>query len=293
MPSPTDSRPVSGPGTLVDPGHMSSQDFERLARFIHAYSGIKMPASKRTMVEGRLRRRLRTTGHATFASYCRFLFEDNGLDREALHLINAVTTNKTDFFREPEHFRRLTGEMLPDLANRREITGKEPLTIWSAAASNGAEAYSLAMTCESFGNVRLPYSIIATDICTEVLETGIRGIYPDAMFEPVPTALRERFVRRHRDRARGLGRIVPELRRRVRFGRLNLMDTSYGLPRDMDIIFCRNILIYFDKLTQQQVLRRLSAHLRPGGYLVLGHSESLSGTDLPLEQRAPTIFRHP
>ena len=273
--------------------HLGQRDFARLAEFIQGYSGIRMPPSKATMVEGRLRRRLQVTGIASLRDYCRYLFEDGGLELEAVHLIDAVTTNKTEFYREPAHFDILSERVLPEIADSRRITNKEPLKIWSAACSTGAEPYTLAMVTSEFaqGVFGLHTSIIATDLCTAVLETGLAGIYPAATVAPVPETAKRRYLMYSRDTVRDLVRIVPELRGMVRFGRLNLMDDSYAVDDDMDVIFCRNILIYFDKPTQEKVLARLCARLRPGGYLFLGHSESLAGSQLPVKPIGHAAFQ--
>ena len=270
---------------------LSAKNFSRLSAFIHEYSGIKMPANKKTMLEGRLRRRMRTYGHASLNDYCRFLFEDDGLEAETVHLIDVVTTNKTEFFREPSHFDFLEAKGLPALAQGR----RKPIRIWSAAASIGAEAYTLAMVLEDFVADRpgLDYQILATDICTDVLQKGVAGRYPEAMIEPVSMARRRQYLLQSKDRSVGEVRIRPDLRSKVAFGRLNLMDETYPLERDMDIVFCRNILIYFDKPTQAKVLSRLCDHLVPGGYLFLGHSESIVGLDLPVRQVANTVFQKP
>ncbi|PHY18832.1 protein-glutamate O-methyltransferase CheR [Caulobacter sp. BP25] len=277
----------------MDPQHdqLSARNFARLSAFIHAYSGIKMPATKQTMLEGRLRRRMRTYGHTNLNDYCEFLFEGGGLEDETVHLIDVVTTNKTEFFREPSHFDFLETKGLPTLAERR----RKPIKIWSAAASIGAEAYTLAMVLEDFVSDRsgLDYAILATDICTDVLAKGLAGRYPESMIEPVSMARRRQYLMQSRDRAAGEVRIRPQLRSKVSFGRLNLMDGAYPVDRDMDIIFCRNILIYFDKPTQAKVLTRLCDHLVPGGYLFLGHSESIVGLDLPVRQVANTVFQKP
>ena len=252
---------------------------------------IKMPPNKRTMLEGRLRRRMRIFGHANLNDYCRFLFEDGGLETETVHLIDVVTTNKTEFFREPSHFDFLEATGLPALAQGR----RKPIRIWSAAASIGAEAYTLAMVLDDFLAYRscFDYTILATDICTDVLEKGVAGRYPEAMIEPVSMARRRQYLMQSKERSAGEVRIRPQLRSKVAFGRLNLMDETYPVDRDIDIIFCRNILIYFDKPTQAKVLSRLCDHLVPGGYLFLGHSESIVGLDLPIRQVANTVFQKP
>jgi len=272
--------------------HLSGRDFGRLAKFIHDYSGIKMPSTKKTMVEGRLRKRVAATGFRNLAEYCRHLFDDDGMAAEAVHLIDVVTTNKTEFFREPDHFRILADTAMPQLLTARRAGPHTQIKVWSTASSIGAEPYTLAMVLDDvshrFGGFRI--SIVATDLSTRVLETATMAIYPEAMITPVPPEMRKRYLLRSKG-ARGLVRVVPELRRMVQFGRLNLMDSSYPIDRDMDVIFCRNMLIYFDKPTQQAVLQRLCGHLRPGGFLFLGHSESLAGFGLPLKAVGNTVFR--
>ena len=166
--------------------HLSQRDFERLAAYIESYSGIKMPQSKITMVEGRLRKRVRATGMANLKQYCDYLFNQNGLATEAIDLINVVTTNKTEFFREPEHFRYLAEHAVPTLMPRG--TGRPPLKVWSAACSIGAEPYTLAMVLADLAQriAGLRFTITATDLSTDVLATAIAGIYPEAMVTPVP-----------------------------------------------------------------------------------------------------------
>ena len=283
---------TSTTATHGGPDHLSQRNFQRLATFIEGYSGIKMPPTKLTMIEGRLRRRLRATGMADLKQYCDFLFEKDGLATEAIHLIDVMTTNKTEFFREPDHFRFLSEQAVPRLLTAAK-TGGASLKVWSAACSTGAEPYTLAMVLADLAqqNPALHYGITATDISTEVLDVAVSGIYPEAMVAPVPPEFRRRYVLRSKDRSRRLVRIAPELRTAVRFARINLMEVPYQVERDMDIIFCRNILIYFDKETQQAVLQHLCDHLRAGGFLFLGHSETLAGFRLPLDPVGPTVFR--
>jgi chemotaxis protein methyltransferase CheR len=268
---------------------LSARNFQRLSTFIQDYSGIKMPANKRTMLEGRLRRRMRATRINDVNAYCHYLFEENGLDSEAVHLIDAVTTNKTEFFREPAHFEFLATKGLPALATK----GKREIKIWSSACSTGAEPYTIAMVLDEFCEKQrgVDYSILCTDICTEVLDQAVAGRFSEQMIEPVSMARRQRYLMRARDAARNEVRIKPHLRAKLAFARLNLMDDAYPIETDLDIIFCRNILIYFDKPTQAKVLSRLCNHLSPGGYLLLGHSESIVGIDLPVVQIANTVFQ--
>ncbi|PPJ46709.1 protein-glutamate O-methyltransferase CheR [Rhizobium sp. KAs_5_22] len=268
--------------------HISKRNFDQLARFIYDYSGIKMPPTKMTMLEGRLRRRLRATGISSFDDYCDYLFKHDGLEQEKVFLIDAVTTNKTDFFREPNHFNYLRDHALPKLAAR----DLRRFRIWSSACSTGAEPYTISMVLDDFtgGNPQQDYAILATDLSTDVLQTARRGIYSADMVAPVPPELRERYVMTPLDAHRREVRIHPALRSKVGFARLNLMDPSYGIGDPMHIIFCRNVLIYFDKPTQHRVLSRLIDCLVPGGYLFIGHSETVSGFDLPIRQVANTVF---
>lgn len=269
--------------------HFSARNFDRLAALIHRYSGIKMPPAKRTMLAGRLRSRLVALELEHLDEYCDYIFENHGIDTELVHLINAVSTNKTDFFREPVHFNFLRETFLPALA----LAGRREIKIWSAAASIGAEAYTIAMVLEDFRrkNHGPDYSVLGTDISTEALGMAVTGQFPKAMMDPVPPELRSRYVLQSRDSTLAMARIIPQLRAKVSWGRLNLMDTRYPVDRDMDCIFCRNILIYFDRSTQNNVLTRLCDHLRPGGYLILGHSETGAGADLPMVSVRSTIFR--
>jgi len=271
------------------PTGLTARNYARLAALINDASGIKMPAGKQTMLEGRLRRRIVALGIPDLNAYCDYLFDDGDFETELVHLINVATTNKTDFFREPAHFDFMTKVALPALAD----TGRRQIKLWSAAASIGAEAYTLAMVMEEFrrGGRGPDYSILATDICTEVLHQAALGRFQSAMIDPVPLELRRRYVLKSRDPDADEVRIAPILRAKISFARLNLMDSTYPVDTDMDFIFCRNILIYFDKPTQERVLSRLCYHLRPGGYLVLGHSESAVGVDLPVVAVVNTIFQ--
>jgi chemotaxis protein methyltransferase CheR len=268
---------------------ISRRNFDRLARFIYDYSGIKMPPTKLTMLEGRLRRRLRATGKPNFDAYCDYLFKEDGLNHEAVYLIDAVTTNKTDFFREPNHFNFMTKQALPDLVRQ----GVRTVRAWSSACSTGAEPYTMAIVLAEFIGQRtdMNYTILATDLSTEVLQTAQKGIYPAEMVDPVPPDLRQRYVMRAVAKDRREVRIVPRLRSKVAFARLNLMDDKYTIGDPVHLIFCRNVMIYFDKETQAGVLNRLCECLAPGGYLFIGHSESVGGFDLPLKTVANTVFQ--
>ena len=274
--------------------HMSALDYTRISTLIGDEVGIKLPPAKRLMVEGRLRKRVRSLGLDSFAAYCAYLFKHDGLAAERPFLIDAVTTNKTDFFREAEHFECLEQRLVPDLLALRKGERQPLLKVWSAASSTGAEAYTLAMVLADLAAQRkdFRFSILGTDISTTVLAQGQRAIYPAEMISPVPQAKQSRYLMFARNPAgRSEVRIVPELRRLVRFARLNLMDQTYPFDTDVDVILLRNVLIYFEKADQEKVIRRLTEHLRPGGYLLLGHSESMIGTGITMRQIAPATFQ--
>ena len=268
---------------------ISKRNFDKLARFIYDYSGIKMPPTKLTMLEGRLRRRLRATNHVTFDDYCDFLFHEDGLEQESVYLIDAVTTNKTDFFREARHFEYMQQVALPALA----ASGVRTVRTWSSACSTGAEPYTMAMVLEEFTEARsdLNYSILATDLSTDVLQTAQRGIYAEDLVQPVPRDLHRKYIMVAKQPGRREIRISPVLRSSVGFARMNLMDDKYPVGDAMHMIFCRNVLIYFDKPTQSAVLTRLCNCLVKGGYMFIGHSESITGFDLPLKQVSNTVFQ--
>jgi chemotaxis protein methyltransferase CheR len=268
---------------------LSKRNFDRLARFVTEYSGIKLPPTKATMVEGRLRRRLRNSGHTSFDDYCAYVFDAGGLETELVHLIDAVTTNKTDFFREPKHFEYLAASALPDLAAR----GVNSIRAWSAACSTGAEPYTMAMVIEDFieEQRQANYSILATDLCTDVLFKARLGIYASDLLDPVPAHQRRKYVLTSLDPARRERRVSPVLRSKIGFARHNLMDERYEVGAPMHIVFCRNVLIYFDKETQGAVLRKLCERIAPGGYLFIGHSESIAGHELPVRTVANTVFQ--
>jgi chemotaxis protein methyltransferase CheR len=265
---------------------------KRLCELVTELLGIKMNDSKLPMLQGRLQRRLRDLGLDSIDQYCdRVLAARNG-GEELRHFIDAVTTNKTDFFREEEHFDWLVGHALPALAPR----GAVPWTckVWSAPCSTGEEPYTIAMVLAEYA-ARVPgfdFAVLATDISSRVLEHAARGVYDLERVQPVPAELRRRYLLRARDRRRAQVRIAPELRHRIAFHPLNFMQAEYPIRDTFDVIFCRNVMIYFDKPTQQAVVRRLARHLRPGGFLFIGHAESLAGLDVPFASCGVAVYRH-
>lgn len=270
---------------------LSEQSFSQFSDFIRRELGIKMPPEKRPMLQCRLQRRLRQLELRTLEEYQHHLFASPHSDTERLEFINLVTTNKTDFFREPRHFDYLVRSALPILA---PPSGRAwELKLWCAGCSSGEEPYTLAMVLSEYrcGRPEFGFHIFATDISTRVLDQARLAIYEDPKIEPVPLVLRQRYLLRSKDRHRRLVRVAPELRQKVRLARLNFMDADYGLREQFDVIFFRNVMIYFDKPTQQRVLERLCRQLRPGGYLFVGHSESLVGLELPVRPVATSVFQ--
>ncbi len=281
---------------LLDPAldRLSDRHFAAISSAIESRAGIKLPRGKRTMVEGRLRRRVRALGLDSLHAYGAHLFDAGGLADEMPELIECVTTNKTDFFREPSHFDFLRDGAVSEIS-KWQGAALPSFKVWSAAASTGAEAYTAAMVLQDLvdaGRIRR-YSVLGTDISVEVLREAQAAIYPREFVEPVPSDMRRRFLMTSRDPASATVRIVPELRARVAFQQVNLMDTVYPFDRDVDIILCRNVLIYFEKDIQRAVVTRLCSHLRQGGFLILGHSESMAASGVDgLRQAGPTIFQH-
>lgn len=271
---------------------MSETDFRRLSGLVEEICGIRMPEAKRHMLEYRLAKRLRALGVRSFRDYYRLLTERDDDAEELVRMIDAVTTNKTEFFREPAHFSFLAERVLPGFL--RTVAGK-PVNLWSAGCSSGEEPYTLAMVLSEYAcNCGpLAFSILATDISTRMLEKAHLGIYEEEKIAPVPLELRRKYLLKSRDRSRGVVRMSPEIRSCVGFRRLNFLDCAYDIRQEMQVIFCRNVLIYFERRTQEQVINKFCRHLQPGGYLFLGHSETLTGLDVPLVQVESTIYRKP
>lgn len=260
----------------------SRQDFERVRRLIYNRAGISLAPSKEDMVYGRLVRRLRQHGLSSFHQYLDLLERSDDAEWQAF--TNALTTNLTAFFREPHHFdalRQLFGQL-----------NRSPLRLWSAASSTGEEPYSMAMTAvEHFGTMDAPVKILATDIDTQVLDTARQGVYPLERVEKLPPERLRRFFQRGTGQNEGYCRVVEGLRRLVEFRPLNLLDPHWDLRGPFDAIFCRNVMIYFDKATQYRILSRVMPLLADDGLFFAGHSESFfHATDL-LQPCGRTVYR--
>lgn len=276
---------------LAQPQKLSDADFSRLSRFIYKECGINLPPLKKILLESRLQKRLDHLHIGTFSAYCDYVMSPAGLQEELVFMIDAVATNKTDFFREPVHFEFMRNHLLPAWYTHRP---SGTFKVWSSACSSGEEPYTIAMVLEEFAlGHPFHYRIVASDISTKVLKKAIQAIYPMQSIAQVPMPLCKRYLLRSKDKEgeRPTIRVGPRLRAKVEFKRINLIDDIAGIDADFDLIFCRNVLIYFDKGTQEMVLRKLLSKLRRGGYLFIGHSESVHHLNLPVQQVKPTIFR--
>ncbi|MGL6110687.1 MAG: CheR family methyltransferase [Rubrivivax sp.] len=264
---------------------LRAADFERVRTMIHRHAGIALAPGKHGMVHARLSRRLRALGQQDFAGYLDAL-ERGGPDAaEWQEFVNALTTNLTSFFREAHHF--------PVLAQHlRQSAASGPVTLWCCAASTGEEPYSMAMTAlDTFAGCRPPVSILATDIDTAVLDKARQGIYPLSAVAALDEAQRKRHFLRGRADQAGRVRLRPEVAALVEFRALNLLDAHWPVQGRFNAIFCRNLMIYFDKATQRRLLERLAGRLEPGGLLFAGHSENFTQSRDLFELLGKTVYR--
>jgi len=271
----------------------SGKHFQNLSSFIQDNYGIKMPDSKQVMLESRLRRRMRQTGYDSIDDYLEYVFSPEGRRDELVHMVDTVTTNKTDFFREPVHFTILCDQIIPRIIAGKAFSGSSRLRIWSSACSTGEEPYTLAMVLHEFAerNGSLRYSILASDLSTRVLKIAHRAVYNEEQIQDIPLRLREKYLLRSKDRSLGLVQIREHLRESVTFRRINLMADDFDLREKMHIIFCRNVLIYFAKNAQERLMHKFADLLEPGGFLFIGHSESLAGMEVPFTSVAQTVYQ--
>lgn len=262
---------------------LRDKEFALFQQWIHAVAGISMSDAKKALVAGRLARRVQERGLPSFEAYFQLLQRDAGEHQIALDLL---TTNETHFFREPKHFELLRDVVLPEHAAG---PGGRALRIWSAASSTGQEPYSLAMLlAHQLGDV--PWEILGSDICTRALERARSALYDLALTREIPDPLLRAYCLKGVGAHSGHFLIAPELSRRVRFAQINL-NTSLPDVGEFDIIFLRNVMIYFDEATKRAVVRRLLEALRPGGWFIVGHSETLHGLTPQLRAHGPSVYR--
>jgi chemotaxis protein methyltransferase CheR len=274
---------------------LSEHDFNRLTRLIHEYSGITIVAAKRIMLEGRIGRRVNALELNGFREYCDYLFSSRGMQEELTPMIDAVSTNKTDFFREPTHFDFLREKAVLSLRKTHDAGITRKFNIWSSACSSGEEPYTMSMVLAEIAatDSQFQYAVYATDISTRVLNIAQTAIYSHETVEPIPLALRKKYLLKSRDKDQGLVKIAPTIRDKVSFRKLNLMDATYGMKHPMDVIFCRNVIIYFDRPTQKAIIHKLCSNLIPGGYLIMGHSETLTNMKINLQYVAASAYQKP
>jgi chemotaxis protein methyltransferase CheR len=259
----------------------SSADFEQVRSLLYRRVGISLSDAKESLVYGRLSRRLRELGLRSFREYLDYLQHN---EDEWQSFTNALTTNLTAFFRENHHF--------DILAEHLQRVRSRPVRIWCAAASTGEEPYSIAITAaEAFGSRTPPVSIMASDVDTGVLEIAQRGVYPVARLDKIPVALKRRWFQRGKGRNEGKARVVSDLQRLLQFRQINLLDRDWRFEQQFDVIFCRNVMIYFDKPTQQKILERMLRVLKPGGLYFAGHSESFSQPGHSMRPIGRTVYQ--
>jgi chemotaxis protein methyltransferase CheR len=246
----------------------SAADFDRVRKVIYKKAGINLSDSKKQLVYSRLARRLRALKLPNFSSYLAYLDEN---ENELEEFVNALTTNLTAFFREPHHF-----DILAKFAQKKRASNS-PMRVWCAASSTGEEPYSIAIAlAEAYGTYEPPVEIIASDIDSNVLREASEGIYTAQRLESVSLDRKKQFFQRGKGTNSGKARVVPALRNLIDFHQINLLDANWPLKGSFDIIFCRNVMIYFDKETQLRLLERMTKYLTPDGLYIAGHSESFA-----------------
>lgn len=269
--------------------NMSHKTFNKFKNYIESNIGITIPDTKKIMVESRLLKRLRALNYDNYEDYSKYFFSVEGELNEVPRFVECITTNKTDFFREVDHFNFLTNHVYPELVGRGDV---KELKLWSAASSIGEEAYTMAMVTDNYLNTfpGVNYKILATDISERVLEVGRKAIYPIGDIDPVPLDMRKKYCLKSRDRENQTFRIDKELRKCVSFKKFNLKEKSYNVRKLYHVIFLRNVMIYFNKEMQRHILMNLYRHLHPDGYLFLGHSENLPDNTLPFRRIGASIY---
>lgn len=269
--------------------HLRNRDFRKLKEFIMESCGIRLNENKINMVEGRLRKRVKALGLSSYSEYIDYVFNSKEGGSEHYHLIDVITTNKTDFFRENNHFEMMQRNILPKLASTGLGTAQQ-LSVWSCASSTGEEPYTIAMVLANFFGTDGNFKVYATDINTSVLRVGLKGVYTEEKAKDIPYDYKTKYLMRSKNRHDRLVRFKPEIRSKVKFDRNNLKNEEYIIPCKMDIIFCRNVIIYFDPPTQEAILNKICRYLKPGGFLLMGHSESVHSMVLPIRNYAPTVY---
>jgi len=267
-------------------------EYEFIRQLVYRHSRINLGPDKAELVRNRVQKRLRALGLPDFESYCQVLNSPAG-EQEVLALLDVISTNVTSFFREIDHFHYLTQVLLPALD--KKLPRNEPVQIWSAACSSGEEPYSLALTLADYFSRKSerPWRVFASDISTRVLDVARKGIYrADKLHLPDPQILHT-FFQKGTGQWEGYFRVKDSLREHVTFERLNLFEWPYPWKSKFQVVFCRNVMIYFDRPTQRQLVAHLSSQLEPEGFLFVGHAEGLVGFDHGLKNHRPSVYQLP
>lgn len=267
--------------------------FLKLGKIIAEKYGIKLPIEKKIMFQSRMQKRLRELSLESFDQYAGVLLDARSEKDEFIMVADYVSTNKTEFFRENSHFDFLTHSILPQIKSRAQALPIPALGIWSAGCSSGQESYSISITIEEYmrsKGFRLPYFIISTDISKRMLKMGREAIYSMTLVENISLDIKQKYFLKSIGTVDPRAKVVREIREKVSFSYLNLMDECYSLKDHFNIIFLRNTLIYFEPAVQKQVLSKVLERLVQGGYLFIGHSESLINMNLPIRSVAPSVY---
>jgi len=265
---------------------LTDDEFAFFKAIVYREAGIKLSDMKVALLQSRIMRRMRALQISTFRDYRNYL--NDYYQDEIVDFINAVTTNKTEFLRENKHFDFMLSTALPNF----EKSNREEIRIWSAGCSTGEEPYSIAVTCcEYFNKNKIPVKILATDIDTQVLIQGYTGIYPKNTIDVFTPTIQQRYFNAINTEKGVQYQIVPEVKKMITFKRLNLLDNTYPMRKKFDIIFCRNVIIYFDKDTQRVLFEKMYNYIADDGFLFIGHSENLSGVNSNFKSVGHTIYR--
>ncbi len=278
---------------FFSPAPITDSEYKFICDLVYEQSRIKLGDNKRELVMARLSKRLRKLGLKSYGDYCKMVKTPKGQE-ELGDLIDAISTNHTFFFREKGHFDYLRDIVLPKFAPREKPNPK--INIWSAACSSGEEPYSIALLlAEYYGihNTSAQWNIDCTDISTKVLKKAAEGIFPSERLEQVPAAMVEKYFQAGYGQWEGHYRVRDEIKRHMTFQRLNLLGGRYPFKEPYDVIFCRNVMIYFDKPTQAELVEKFFPLIRAGGYLFIGHAESLTGTNHRYKTIKPAIYQKP
>ncbi len=275
---------------------LSPELFNRFTRFIKQNCGIHLVPSKHTMLEGRLRKRMRQLLLPTFEDYAHYIFrKSNNATDEMVHFLDVITTNKTGFFREKPHFDYMVSEVLPEFMKQHDRHRLSTFRIWCAGCSSGQEPYTLAIVLNEFAekNPTFSYAILATDLSKRALDKAKTAVYDSDQLEDIPPEYRHKYFIATRTGDNNQLRVIATLRETIMFRRLNFLDSAFPIKEPLQAIFCRNVMMYFDRATREKLVNRFTDKLAPGGYLFTGHSESLAGFPANLKPVASSVYQKP